>query len=111
MLIAWPVLSQEDTVKLPFDIAKQVALDLVELDELRATDLINTIIISKYKSADQLQKQTISDQDQQLQLILKNLGITESQLKAEKAKKPGWFRQFVILLAAGGVGYLIGAAN
>jgi len=109
MLIAWPVLSQEDTVKLPFDIAKRVALDLVELDELRQTDLINTLIIGKYKVSDGLQKQTISDQDQQIQLIFKNLGITETQLKAEKDKSPGWFRQFLILLGAAGFGYLMGS--
>jgi len=110
MLTALPALSQEDTVKLPFDIAKRVALDLVELDELRATTLINTLIISKYKSADVLQEQTISDQEQQLQLIFKNLGITETQLKAEKDKKPGWFKRFLILIGAAGVGYVIGAA-
>lgn len=109
MLIACPALSQEDTVKLPFDIAKRVALDLVELDELRQTSLIDNLIISKYKSSDLLQKQTISDQDQQLKLLLKNLGITEVQLKAEQDKQPGWFKKFLIILAAGGVGFLFGS--
>ena len=108
MLIAWPTLSQEDTVKLPFHIAKRVALDLVELDELRQTGLIDNLIISKYKASDLLQKQTISDQEQQLKLLLMNLGITETQLKAEQDKKPGWFKQFIVLLGAAGVGYVIG---
>ncbi len=109
MLIALPALSQEDTVKLPFHVAKRVALDLVELDELRQTGLIDNLIISKYKASDLLQKQTISDQEQQLKLLLKNLGITEVQLKAEQDKKPGWFKRFLVLLGVGGLGYILGS--
>ena len=109
MLTAWPALSQEDTVRLPFNIAKRVALDLVELDELRQITLVDNLIISKYKSSDLLQKQTISDQEQQLQLLLKNLGITEVQLKSEKKKKAGLFKQILLILGAAGLGYVAGS--
>ena len=109
MLTAWPALSQTDTVKLPFDIAKRVALDLVELDELRKIVAIDDLIINKYKESYSLQEQTIYNQKQQLQLLLKNIGITESQLKAEQERKPGWFREFIFLLAAGGLGFIIGS--
>lgn len=109
MLTALPALSQTDTVKLPFEIAKRVALDLVELDELRETTIINSLIISKFKASSQLLEQTIADQEQQLQLIFKNLGITETQLQAEKDKNPTWFKRFIILLGVGGLGFLLGS--
>ena len=108
MLIALPIFSQEDTVKLPISIAKKVALDLIELDELREFTLVNNLIISKYKTSNILQQSTISDQINQIQLLQSNLKITEVQLTSEKKKKPGLFKQILMIVAAAGVGYIIG---
>jgi len=109
MLIALPIFSQEDTVKLPISIAKKVALDLIELDELREFTLVNNLIISKYKTSNILQQSTISDQINQIQLLQSNLKITEVQLNSEKKKKPGLFKRILLVVAAAGVGYIIGA--
>ena len=108
MLIALPIFSQEDTVKLPISIAKKVALDLIELDELREFTLVNNLIISKYKTSNILQQSTISDQINQIQLLQSSLKITEVQLTSEKKKKPGLFKQILMIVGAAGVGYIIG---
>ena len=108
MLIALPVFSQEDTVKLPISTAKKIALDLIDLDELRQITLVNDLIISKYKTTDHLQKKTIADQRNQIQLLQSNINITEVQLKSEKKKKLGLFKQILMLAGAAGVGYIVG---
>lgn len=108
MLIALPAFSQEDTVKLPISTAKKVALDLIELDELREISLVNNLIISKFKISDGLQKATIGDQRIQIQLLQSSLKITEVQLKSEKKKKVGVFKQILLVLGAAGVGYVVG---
>jgi len=109
MLIALPIFSQEDTVKLPISIAKKVALDLIELDELREVALVNNLIISKYKTSDGLQSSTIEDQKDQIELLKSNLKITEVQLTSEKKKKTGVFKQILMVLGAVGIGYLAGS--
>jgi len=109
MLIALPIFSQEDTVKLPISTAKKIALDLIELDELKQVTLVNDLIISKYKTTDHLQKKTIADMRIQIQLLQSNIKIIEVQLKSEKKKKPGLFKQILLILGAAGVGYVAGS--
>jgi len=109
MLIALPIFSQEDTVKLPISIAKKVAIDLIELDELREVTLVNNLIISKYKTSDGLQRNTIEDQKNQIELIKSNLKIAEVQLTSEKKKKLGLFKQILMIVGAAGVGYILGS--
>jgi len=109
MLIASPIFSQEDTVRLPISIAKQVAVDLIELDELRELSFVNHIIISKYKTSDITLKETIAAQQEQLSLLNSNLRITEVQLTSEKKKKTGIFKQILMVVGAVGVGYIMGS--
>ena len=107
------MLSQEDTVKLPMSIARNVALDLVELDELRSSKIVYLSIIGNYKN----QIKEYSDQSilrtNQNALLQKNIDILESQLKVEKKVKRSsnaipWILGVV---SAGGIGYFIGTIN
>lgn len=84
-------------------------MDLIELDELREISLVNNLIISKFKITDGLQKTTIGDQRIQIQLLQSSLKITEVQLKSEKKKKVGVFKQILLILGAAGVGYVAGS--
>jgi len=107
------MLSQEDTVKLPMSIARNVALDLVELDELKSSKIVYLSIIGNYKN----QIKEYSDQSilrtNQNALLQKNIDILESQLKVEKKVKRSsnaipWILGVV---SAGGIGYFIGTIN
>ena len=107
---AFPVLSQEDTVKLPFSVAKQVALDLEELDRLRAVDKVNTLELAKYQELVKGLEQNVQDRTTQASLLERSIQLWKTQYESEKAKKPedntlAWILR---CLSAAAVGFVIG---
>lgn len=88
MLIASSGISQEDTVKLPFSVAKKVALDLEELDRLKAVDKVNTLELAKYAQLTEGLQQISKDKSLQINLLQRSVELWKSQYEAEKAKKP-----------------------
>lgn len=111
MLIAWPSLSQNAIVKLPFDVAKKVALDLEELDRLREVEVIQDLQINNYKEQVWTLGEISREKSGQIALLNRNLQLIENQLEAEKASKPKLKRGPWILAVMGalGVGFMAGS--
>lgn len=111
MLMCLPIFSQEDTVKLPFSIAKKIALDLVEKDRLQAVDLVNTLKISNLKEQVATYSSQSHSKTSQLKLLQDSYKILQSQYEAEKMKKPknNWFMWALATIAAFGSGFVIGS--
>ena len=108
IVTAFPGLSQEDTIRLPFSVAKQVALDLEELDRLRAVDKVNSLELAKYRSLVEGLEKTIQDRETQVSLLHRSVQLRKTQYDSEKAKKPKFsFWQKVKIGCAGFLaGYL-----
>jgi hypothetical protein len=105
--------SQDDTNKvvLDFDIAKLIALDLEEFDRLVVVDSINKIEIKNLNSQVGLLESAYSDKSSQIGLLSNTIQILNSQLEAEKLNKPksNWFTWALAVIAAGGLGFVIGS--
>ena len=110
MLTALAGYSQEDTVKLPFSVARQIALDLEELDGLRQLERVNSLELAKYERLTADLEQVVTDRGLQLNLLKENLKSLQVQLGSEKAKKPKKNTLSWIFRCAGvfAVGYLVG---
>lgn len=108
MLLFLPIFSQSDTiVKLPFSVAKKIALDLVEKDRLEAVERVNVLQISNLKEQINSLEITVDKKDLQLGLLNKNITILDTQLEAEKMKKPK--PQFLWYLLIAAAGYIVGS--
>jgi hypothetical protein len=113
MLISSPIFSQNDTVKLPFEIAKKIALDLEEKDRLQSVQKVNTLIIANLKEQNSTLSLQSENKSTQLVLLRDSYNILKTQLEAEKAKKPGsnWLVWALATLAAFGGGFVLGVVN
>ncbi len=111
MLISLSIFSQEDTVKLPFEIAKKIALDMEEKDRLQAVDKVNTLIIANLKEQNNTLFLQSENKSAQLALLRNSYSILQSQFEAAKAKKPksNWFVWALATLAALGTGFIAGS--
>jgi len=111
MLTAWPTLSQEDTVRLSVKVARSVAIDLIDLDRLRASEPIYLSMISNYKGQINNLIDVSKLKTDQNFLLSRNIEILESQLVTEKSRKPKikilpWI---LGIISAGGLGYILGS--
>jgi hypothetical protein len=110
-VIAWPSLSQNVTVNLPFEVAKMVALDLEELDRLREVEGIQNLQIETYKAQVWTLGEISREKSKQIELLKDNIQLLEVQLEAEKTSKPKLKRGPWILAVIGalGVGFIAGS--
>lgn len=110
LLIAWKGTSQEDTtVKIPVSTAKQIALDLVDLDRLRALQPVSELELQKYREL----TETLSNQSQnksvQIELLKRNNKSLELELQAEKKKKTPLIEKVIYGVGIFAVGFLAGS--
>ena len=110
VLIAWSATSQEGTVRLPESRARLIALDLVELDRLRAnTPLLELEIAAKDNRIETLQQITQRLQEQ-LVLAGRLADSYREELEIERQTKKGEnvFTRILTLLGAAAVGVVVG---
>lgn len=113
MLTVLPVLSQEDTVKLPYSIAKKAAIDLEELDRLKLMESINQLKLANYLNQLEIITQQSRNKSLQIEMLNHSLQLYKTQYAAEKARKPksNWVTWTLAVIAAFGGGIVVGLVN
>lgn len=95
LLTALKATSQEDTVKIPIQTAKQIVLDLNELDTLRVANKINRLLLSNYKAQNKSYEISLGKKELQIELLKDNIAL----MKPEK-----WYIKLLGILKWIGVG-------
>ncbi len=85
-----------------------MALDLLELDRLTHVDQLNALVLKKYKMSFLNAQAKAANKTLQIHSLLNTIGVLEVQLKAEKSKKPNWFKRLILLAGVFAGGYFFG---
>jgi hypothetical protein len=110
-VIPFHCFSQEDTkAHLDFEVAKKVALELVDYDRLREVDSLQRLSIYNLKTQISLLEDISNVKSEQIMYLENTQKILEMELKfaRETPKKSNWLTWSLAVLGAFGTGYFIG---